>query len=609
MPFDSTSLNLYPTDPGVYLMKDASGRMLYIGKAKNLRNRLKQYFSERKDERPTIVVMMSQLDAIEPIVALTEKDALILESNLIKLHKPKYNILLKDDKTFISLLITQHHWPMFRLVRVKGEPEERGRYFGPYTSAFSARKTYDLLTRLFPLRQCSDAELASRKRPCILYDLKRCAAPCVGKCTKEEYDQLVLAAERVLKGHHQEVLGDLERERERASDHLEYERADVFHKMIQQIKHVSSVQHVENPFAKNCDALGVFRKGEMVEISLLQFREGRLIGSEHFDFHQIASSDEEVVETFLLQHYRLLSAVPPEILLPFDLEERESLQEILSESNGRRIQLEVPQKGKKKDLVEMAHRNAKAQFEREQDSRQLEEKMLLDLQEALNLTRFPRRIECVDTSHLFGDNPVAAVVSFFHGVREKNRIRFFRIKEKEKAEDISAMREALQRHFSKEADLCDLLIVDGGKTQLNVALEVFEKLKIASVDLIALTKEEGRHDRGLSQERIYVPYRPDPILLDSRSPQLFLLQRIRDETHRLAIEYHRKRTRKKMIRSELDDIPGIGPVKKKLLLKHFGSVRALKEASEEAIEKLKGISRKDKERIYLWRNESVKGLS
>lgn len=601
MPFDPSSLNLYPKDPGVYLMKDQNARILYIGKAKNLRARLRTYFG-KSDERAKISLMVGQVEEIETIITSTEKDALILENNLIKRHQPKYNILLKDDKTFISLQITQHRWPMIRLVRVRGESKEKGDFFGPYTSAATARRIFDLLTRLFPLRQCSDAELASRKRPCLLYDIKRCIAPCVNKCTKEEYDRYVVAAREMLKGHHQILLSELRSEMKEASDRLEYERANSLLKIIREIEQEFSIQQIKWK-GMHCDALGFFRSGDAVIFSLLQIREGAIIGSEHFSFHQVIGSDEELLSSFLLQQDRLNRSAPPEILLPFPLEENRSLQEILSESAQGRISLVFPKQGTKKEFLEMAMRNAKATFEREEETQFLHEKMLLDLQEALHLTRFPRRIECLDTSHLFGAHPVAALASYVNGKREKSRTRLFRIKSREKAGDLSAMREALYRHLLREkeqGDFCDLLIVDGGKAQLHLAQELFHELEIASIDLIALTKEEGRHDRGLNQEKIYLTHRKDPLVLDVRSPMLFLLQRIRDDTHRLAIEYHRKRQRKQIVESELDAIPGIGPVKKRALLTHFGSIRAIRSASREELTRVKGLSRRDIERIMNW---------
>jgi excinuclease ABC subunit C len=607
MPFDPRTLTLYPDQPGVYLMKNAGGLVLYVGKAKNLRARLKQYFSVGGDRREMVPYLTAQVETIDTIVALTEKDALILENNFIKQHRPKYNVLLKDDKTFISLVLTRHKWPMIRLVRYKGKPKDDGIYFGPYTNALAARQTFDLISRLFPLRQCSDSELASRTRPCLLYDIKRCIAPCVNKCTEEEYGHHVTAATRLLKGQDKEVLKELQRRMEEAAEELEFEKANACLTMIHQIDHVTQVQHVDNPAAKDCDVLGLYREADAVMIALLIFREGKIIGSEHFSFHLIASNDGEVLESFILQYYKYQPKIPAEILVPCELWQAEALGEILSESAGRKVAVLTPQKGKKRDLVEMGLRNAKALFVREQDARSLKEKMLLDLQETLQLTRFPRRIECFDTSNISGTDPVASLASFVHGERDKSNTRLFKIKTAVTADDYTAMKEVLRRHFVREKeknDFCDLLIVDGGKGHLNLALQVFLDLGIASVDVIAVTKEEARHDKGLTQEKVYVPHSKDPLLIDPRSPLLFLLQRIRDEAHRLAIEYHRKRRSKRTLASALDDIPGIGPVKKTRLLKHFGSVKGIKTATQEELAKV--LNQKDLEVVIRWISQSDK---
>ncbi|HSX25651.1 MAG TPA: excinuclease ABC subunit UvrC [Chlamydiales bacterium] len=653
-------MTLYPSEPGVYLMKDSAGVVLYVGKAKNLRARLKQYFARNGDEREMVPYLTAQVEAIDTIVALTEKDALILENNLIKRHRPKYNVLLKDDKTFVSLVLTRHRWPMIRIVRYKGKPRDDGIYFGPYTNALAARQTFDLISRLFPLRQCSDAELASRERPCLLYDIKRCIAPCVEKCTEEEYGKHVESAMRLLKGQDKEVLKELKRSMEAAADAMEFEKANAFLQMIHQIEHVTQVQHVDNPAAKDCDVVGLYREADAVMIALLFFREGKLIGSEHFSFHLIASNDGEILESFLLQHYepvakpqfqpksallppgsvpaqiaydpldmsicaerepvtkssnlckkasfatgsKNMTAFPSEILVPCELSQQEALGEILSESAQRRVAIQAPQKGKKRDLVEMGLRNAKALFVREQDARSLKEKMLLDLQETLQLVRYPRRIECFDTSNIAGTDPVASLACFVHGEKDKSRTRLFKIKGVEKADDYTSMRQVLQRHFVKEKeknDFCDLLIVDGGKGHLNLALEVFQELEIATVDVIAVTKEEARHDKGLTQEKIFVPHRKEPYMIDPRSPLLFLLQKIRDEAHRQAIEFHRKRRSKRTLSSSLDEIPGIGPVKKKRLLQRFGSVKAIKNATEEQLREVPGITVKDIQVMMKWK--------
>ena len=600
MPFDPRTLALYPDQPGVYLMKDASGRILYIGKAKNLRARLKQYFAASGDQREMVPYLTAQVETIDPIIALTEKDALILENNLIKRHQPKYNVLLKDDKTYISLVLTEHEWPMIRLLRFKETPPKGiGMVFGPYTSALAARQTYDLISRLFPLRQCSDAELSNRTRPCLLYDIKRCIAPCVGKCTREEYQLHIDKAVRLLKGQDKEVLKDLRQEMTKASEALEFEKAEKCLQMIQQIEHVTQVQHVDNPLAKDCDVLGLHREGDAILIALLMFRLGKIVGSEHFSFHLIASNDAEVFESFILQHYVHQIHIPAEIIVSTALPEQEALEEILSEAAGKKVVILTPKKGKKRDLIEMGSRNAQALFIREQDARSLKEKMLIDLAEALQLTRFPRRIECFDTSNIAGTSPVASLVCFIHGKKDKSRTRLFKIKG-EKGDDYTAMREVLLRHFSREkdkGDFCDLLIVDGGKGQLGIAIDVFEELGIASIDAIAVTKEEGRHDKGLTQEMIFTPHRKEPFLLDPRSPLLFLLQEIRDEAHRQTIEYHRKTRSKKIFSSALDDIPGIGPIKKKRLLKHFGSVQRIKDASLEELQAVEGLTKRDIETL------------
>ena len=603
MPFDPRSLTLYPDGPGVYLMKDETGRVLYIGKAKNLRARLKQYFA-LTDTREMIPYLIAQVEVIDTIVALTEKDALILENNLIKQYKPKYNVLLKDDKTFVSLVVTHHQWPMVQLVRYKGKPKNDGIYFGPYTNAWAARQIYELILRLFPLRQCSDSELSSRTRPCLLYDIKKCIAPCVGKCTPEQYQHHVQSAISLLKGQNKNIVKLLKSEMEKAADSLEFERAQEILATIAQLEHVIETQHIQG--VGDCDVLSLYREGSAITIAQLIFRDGTLTGSEHFSFHQIISDDAEILESFLYQHYKNALHLPPEILIPFELSDGKSLEEILSETAQRRVSIVTPIKGKKRDLIEMASKNASAQFAREQDARSLKEKMLLDLVEALHLTRFPRRIECLDTSNFSGTDPVASLVSFELGEKDSSRYRLFKIKEKERSDDYTAMREVIHRHFSKakeKNEFPDLFILDGGKGQLNLALDIFSELKIASVDLIAVGKEEARHDKGLTQEKIFLPHLKDPLLFDPRSPLLFLLQKIRDEAHRTAIEFHRKRRSKRTLSSGLDTLPGIGPIKKKRLLQRFGSVKAIKNASRKELFEVEGLTLPDIERLLDWKEE------
>lgn len=591
-------------------MKDASGTVIYVGKANILKNRVKQYFASSGDNRAMIPFLIRQIATIDTIVVPSEKEALLLENTLIKKHQPKFNAILKDDKTFVSLMINNRHpWPMIRLVRYKGAPKTDGLYFGPYTSAYSARQTYELLTGLFPLRQCSDEELKRRTRPCLLYSIKRCIAPCVGKCTKEEYDTFVDGAVKFLKGQDKEILKGLYDEMQKSSERLEYEKASAILKTIRQIEHVVQSQTlVVKVNGKNSDALALYREGEEVMLIQLLFREGKLVGSEHYPFSNILEDDEALFTSFILQHYQHQEGLPEEILVPVPLKDADLISEILSDAHKKKVAILHPQKGEKRALVGIAEQNAKADFQKEKDHQELKEKMLLDLQETLRLNRYPKRIECFDTSNISGTDPVASVVAFTDGEKDSKRTRLFKIKTVPKGDDYGAMREVLRRHLTraKEADdLPDLIIVDGGKGQLGVALDVFKELDIASVDVIALAKEEGRHDKGMTAERVFLPEHHDPIRLNPRSSLLFLLQKVRDEAHRKAIGFHRERRRKRTISSALDTIPGIGAVKRSRLLSHFGSVEKIRHASNEELLQVKGMTKKDIEtlRIFLEKNE------
>lgn len=597
MPFDTKLLEHFPVQPGVYLMKDTEGTVIYVGKAKQLKNRIKQYFALSGDQRAMIPFLIKQIAHIDTIVVPSEKEALLLENTLIKKHQPKYNAILKDDKTFVSLMInTQHPWPMIRIIRNKGAAKPGGLHFGPYTSAYSARQTYELLTRLFPLRQCSDEELKRRTRPCLLYSIKKCIAPCVGKCTKEEYDTFVDGAIKFLKGQDKEILKDLYAKMKTASDHLEYERAAAILQTIRQIEHVQSQAVVVKVNGKNSDALALYREGEEVMLVQLLFREGKLVGSEHYPFTNILQDDDELFSSFILQHYQHQEGLPEEIVVPIPLKDADLIAEILRDTHKKKITIVNPQKGEKRALVGIAEQNAKATFQQEKDHQELKEKMLLDLQDTLKLNRYPKRIECFDTSNISGTDPVASMVAFTDGEKDTKRTRLFKIRTTHKPDDYGAMREVLTRHLSRakeKDDLPDLIIVDGGKGQLNVALEVFKELDVASVDVISLAKEAGRHDKGMTAERVFLPEHREPIHLNPRSSLLFLLQKVRDEAHRKAIGFHRGRRQKRTLTSALDAIPGIGPTKRSRLLQHFGSVENIRNASDEEISSVKGITKKD----------------
>lgn len=594
--FDPSRLSHFPTQPGVYLMKNATSQVIYVGKANNLRSRLKQYFSSSGDARPMIPFLIKQLASIDTIVVSSEKEALLLENTLIKKHQPKFNAILKDDKTFISLTIDpRHKWPRLQLIRYKGKPVQGPLYFGPYTSAHAARETYDLLTRLFPLRQCSDQELKRRTRPCLLHAIKRCCAPCVDKCTSDEYQIHVDGTIAFLKGNNKTLLQSLYSDMETASAALDYERAASLLHKIRQIEHVTRADPVvvqATPY--NLDALHLYREGEEIVIAQLLFREGHLIGSETFEFSHVLEEDEDLITSFLLQHYLQQSEGPPEILLPMPLSEE--ITAILAEHFNHPVQLLCPRRGEKVKFLTLAQDNAKALFIQKKAHRAQKEQTLLDLQELLRLNRYPERIECVDTSNLAGQDPVASIVAFTGGEIDKRRYRLFKLKETPASDDYAAIREVLMRHLARSKqknDLPDLMIIDGGKGHLKIALDVLSELDIASCDLIGLAKETSRHDKGLSQEKIYLAEHTDPLILNPRSSLLFFLQTIRDEAHRKAITFNRKRRQQRTLGSRLDDIPGIGNLKKMQLLQHFGSVESLFQASDEELAKVPSITQKD----------------
>ena len=592
-------LETFPQDPGVYLMKDHEGKILYIGKAKRLRQRIKQYFVPGRDGRPMVPFLTSQVREIQTIVTFSEKEALLLENTLIKQHQPKYNVLLKDHKSFITLAINiEHPWPFITISRDRESSKAHNTYFGPYTSAFAARQTLDLMNRIFKLRQCSDRELLSRNRPCLLYAIKRCLAPCVGKCTKEAYVLEVKGAVDFLKGNDKEVIQTLKKEIEKASQSLEYERAGALYQRMQQIQHITqNRQSVVDYRGKDCDIFSVSYDHKSHIIAKLIYRKGRLTGSDHFQFTQLASTEEEMWESFLLQHYQDKKNGSLEVLLPHPLSQKQALEEILS------LSLVFPKRGKKLELLKLAEKNAHALLK----DRQSKETDLFDLQETCALSHYPMRIECFDTSNIAGTDLVACMVGFTEGKRDKKKTRLFKVKGVSKSDDYGALSEVLTRHYSKQKEnLPDLVLIDGGKGQLNVALNVFQTLGIANIDLISLAKEEGRHDKGLRFEKIFVPHKKDPITLSPRSSALFILQQIRDEAHRVALSYHRKRRSKRVLHTELDTISGIGPKKRKLLLQAFGSVKQIKKATRADLETIKGLSCRDIEAIVQFQQQGNK---
>ncbi len=610
MSFDTESLDRFPPKPGVYLMKDKDNRILYIGKANNLKVRVKQYFAKSPDKRFMVPFLTAKVATIDTIVVSSEKEALLLENTLIKTHTPPYNVLFKDDKSYIALKVTtKSPWPQVMLVRYRGKPKNDGIYFGPYTSAFAARATLDLIQKVFPLRECSDQEFAKRDRPCILYEMHRCIAPCVKLCTKQAYDALVADVIKFLKGQNKEVVQRLYQKMERESQALEFEKAQSTYQLILAIEKTLEKQFVDKPLGEDCDVLGIFREAEKVTLSQLIVRDGKLTQTYHYNFVNITQNDEEVYKTFLMQLYEQQSA-PPLILIPINLEDTPLLEEILSSKEKHKVSLLTPQRGDKKNLISMALTNAEAQFKKERDEAKSLEAYLMKLQEICHLSKYPKNIECFDNSNLQGEFAVAAKVTFTDGKKNKKGYRHYKIKTVSGPNDYATFREVLLRSLKRgeeEGTLPDLIIVDGGKGQLNLTLQVLKELNLeAIIDVIGIAKEEGRHDKGLTIEQIFIPNIKDPILLKHSSPVLFLLQRIRDEAHRFAISFHKKVHLKTTFTSAFDSIEGIGPTKKKNLLKHFGSVKRFLESDDKALEEIKGLTKKDRENLIKFKLQSQK---
>ncbi len=606
MHFNPKQLDSYPIDAGIYVMKDGKGSVIYVGKANSLQKRLKQYFAPGRDTRATIPLLLTELASIETVVVTTEKEALILENTFIKKYQPKFNVLLKDDKNYISLSINpKEKWPRLRLARFKGKAAEEALHFGPYTSTSAAKQTFELMSRLFPLRQCSDEEFKRRTRPCLLYSMKKCIAPCCGLCSKEEYDTYVGSVIEFLKGNSKGILDHLKTEMEKASAALEFEKAGSFLHTIQQIKHVTQEKTIfQKSQQKNVDVFGFYREGDEILISMLSFREGNLINSATFPFSHLIDEKEEILSSFLLQHYSFekTSLLPDEILIPFSLINSKEIVSLLKDfqPKAKQCALIFPQKGDNKALVDLAQKNAEASFLQKIETQSSREKILAGLQESLHLSRYPKRIECFDTSNLSGSHLVASSVVFIDGEEDKKKMRHYHVKGIDKPDDYAALHQVLTRRIlraKEEDDFPDRLIIDGGKGQLGIALEVLKEHEVIHVDVVSLVKEHGRHDKGLTLERVYIPHTSDPISFPFHSPLLFFLQKVRDAAHKQAISFYRKAHEKKTVASAMDSIPGIGPIKKKRLLQTFGSLSNILTQSEENLKKVQGISSKDIDQI------------
>ncbi|MBX5480970.1 MAG: excinuclease ABC subunit UvrC [Myxococcaceae bacterium] len=606
-----------PTEPGVYLMKDRQGEVIYVGKAVNLRSRVRSYFTRGGDERAFIPLLDRILGDIETVIVGNEKEALLLENELIKKHEPRFNVKLRDDKQFICLrLDVRQDYP--RLEVVRRFQKDGALYFGPYSSASSIRETLRIINRYFQLRTCSDHVLQNRKRPCLLYQIGRCPAPCVYDIPREDYHRSVNEAVLFLEGKANELVARLKLRMQEASRELRFEEAARIRDQLFAIERSLERQKIATSEPIDQDVFGMHREGERLLIYVLYVRQGRITGGQSFPFGGQEFPDAELIGSFANLYYGSENFVPDEVLLPVELEGCAALEELLSERKGAKVRVIVPRRGEKVDLVEMAARNAQQAFaERKRD--QNETLAILErLQKRLSLTRLPRRMECFDISHFQGASIVASQVAVTDGETDKARYRRFKIKSVQAQDDFASMYEVISRRLRRgiaEGDLPDLLVIDGGKGQLGSAHAALKDAGLdRQIDVVGLAKSRdllartagGRKnplgpaddEKNRSFERVFVLGQKDPIVLPPNSSELFLLTRIRDEAHRFAITFQQNLMRRRNLRSALEDIPGVGEGRKKALLRTFGSLKRIREASIEALSEVVGPA--VAERVHAW---------
>ncbi len=593
-----------PHRPGVYLMRDVGGTVIYVGKAIDLRNRVRTYFQPSSWEDAKVRAIVSEIGDLEFIVTDSELEALILEANLIKEHRPRYNVRLKDDKRYPYIKIT---WadPFPRVLITRRMEQDGSRYFGPFTSSAAVRQTLELLRKSFPYLTCDREIHGHDTRPCLYYDIKLCLGPCIGAVTQEEYRAMIQDLVRFLEGRSDQVIADLEARMRAAADALDFEQAASLRDQLRSVRRIVEQQKIVSSISSDQDVIAFARADGDACVQVFFIRGGKLLGREYFVLEGAQGEDtQEVMAAFLKQFYEEAAYVPAEVLLPEQVEEALVIEQWLRRKRGAKVTLHVPRRGRKRDLVAMAAANAtetlaalRSQWEADAHKH---EQALAELQMALELPVAPVRIECYDISTTQGTEMVGSMVVFVHAVPRKSDYRRFVVRDVVGQNDYAAMREVLTRRFRRWqtamsdgvlgsrdikgwAKLPDLLIVDGGKGQLNVAVEVLRAFDLLGrVPVAGLAKQH---------EELFLPGRSAPVRLPARSEGLFLVQRVRDEAHRFAITHHRARRRRAGVASQLDSIPGVGPARRKMLLKAFGSLEAIREATVDQLAAVPGIPR------------------
>lgn len=603
-------LEQLPDTPGVYIMRDAKGIVVYVGKATSLKNRVRSYFQPGGNKSPKTIAQMKVVDSIEWVVVSSPQEALVLECNLIKEYNPKYNIMLRDDKHYPYLMVTTNEqYP--RLVMVRQTKNDGNRYFGPYVSSSAMKLTQQLIGKIFPLRSCSNHAFHSRKRPCLNAHIEKCLAPCSGKVDKERYNEMVKQVIWFLEGKTGTVIRDLQKKMEQASEEMRFEDAARYRDQIQAVKQVQTEQRMDVG-TENRDVVAVLRSKDVAVAMVFFVREGKVVGRDHFFLENAAdSSMEQLMTAFLSGYYSGVDFMPPEICLNCEPEDMAEMTDYLTAKRGAKVQLFLPQIGDKRKLLDLVEQNAKIVLDREIEEQVYKKvsqsEALEELKKALDLPKIPYRIECYDNSHWQGTYTVNSMVTFCGGQPNKALYRHMRIKNPTNGDDFLAMREAISRRLARgirereklkngelrpeEAPMAqwpDMILIDGGKGQLSAVVDVMETLQI-DIPVFSLAKRE---------DEIFRPHDSTPIMLDKRSPALHVLKRLSDEAHRFGITYQRRLREKGQKESALDNIPGIGPTRRTALLKAFGSLSGIMEATEEQLALTPGMNRKVAADLY-----------
>lgn len=605
-------LKLLPDSPGVYIMKNQGGDVIYVGKAISLKNRVRSYFQSSRNHSPKVISLVSQIADFDFILTDSEIEALILECNLIKKHRPRYNVRLMDDKTYPYLKVTlDEEYP--RLFMTRRVIRDGGRYYGPYTDVGAVRGTMELLKRVFPLRTCKQKSVDKQKRPCLNYHIHRCLAPCTGKVETGRYTDMVKSICLFLEGRQEDLIKSLNSEMAEAAENLHFERAAILRDQAKVLEKVVEKQKIVSTDMVNQDVVAMAREGEIASVVVFFVRGGKLMGREHFILEDTGGiEDREILTSFVKQFYVQAQFIPHDILLPTAIDEADVINEWLQQKRGSRVQVKVPKRGDKAQLMQMAVKNAAEELAlhraREDQAKARIEGALLGLKEYLDLAAVPRRIECYDISNIQGTESVGSMVVFVDGKPNNDLYRRFKIKTVEGPNDFASMQEVIGRRFgralkeiesieagklekakAKFADLPSLVIVDGGKGQLNAAREVMRELDFEPIPTFGLAKEH---------ENLFCEGSPDPIILPRNSESLYLIQRVRDEAHRFAITYHRNLRGKKSLKSILDDIPGVGPKRRKALVEHFRSMARLRAATVDELASVPDIPRGVAEAVF-----------